>query len=88
MARGGLAQGSRLDGEAGYGLPVGSRLVGTPRVGFSASEYARDERVGYGLGRLDTGSLNFELGVDAQRRESQPQAGTDNGVLGRATIGW
>ncbi len=39
MANGGFAQGNRLEGEAGYGLPVGSRLVGTPRVGFSTSEY-------------------------------------------------
>ena len=71
MAHGGLAQGNRFDGEVGYGLPVGSRLVGTPRVGFSTSEYGRDYRVGYGLGVLDRESLNFELGVDAQRRESR-----------------
>ena len=32
MANGGLASGNRLDGEVGYGLPVGSRFVGTPRV--------------------------------------------------------
>ena len=30
MAQGGVAQGNRLDGEVGYGLPVGSRFVGTP----------------------------------------------------------
>ena len=62
MAHGGLAQGNRFDGEVGYGLPVGSRLVGTPRVGFTTSEYGRDYRVGYGLGVLDRESLNFELG--------------------------
>ena len=39
MAHDGLAQGNRLDGEVGYGLPVGSRFVGTPRGGFSTSEY-------------------------------------------------
>ena len=88
MAHGGLAQGNRLDGEVGYGLPVGSRLVGTPRVGFSTSEYGRNYRVGYGLGLLDRGRVNFELGVDAQRRESQLAGGTDNGFLGRATVGW
>ena len=65
MAHGGVAQGNRLDGEVGYGLPVGSRLVGTPRVGFSPSEYGRDYRVGYGLGLLDRGNVNLELGVDA-----------------------
>ena len=65
MAHGGVAQGNRLDGEVGYGLPVGSRFVGTPRVGFSTSEYGQDYRVGYGLGVLDRESMNFELGVEA-----------------------
>ena len=83
MAHGGFAQGNRLDGEVGYGLPVGSRFVGTPRVGFSTSEYGRDYRLGYGLGVLNRESLNVELGVDAQRRESPMQGG-----LGRAMVGW
>ena len=88
MAHGGLAQGNRLDGEVGYGLPVGTRFVGTPRVGFSTSEYGQDYRVGYGLGVLDRESRTFELGVDAQRRTSPLLGGTSNGVLGRATLGW
>ena len=88
MAHGGVAQGNRLDGEVGYGLPVGSRFVGTPRVGFSTSEYGQDYRVGYGLGVLDRESMNFELGVEAQRRNSSMLGGTSNGMLGRATLGW
>ena len=88
MAHGSFAQGDRLDGEVGYGLPVGSRLVGTPRVGFSTSEYGREYRVGYGLGVLERGNVNFELGVDAQRRESPMLNGAANGFLGRATLGW
>ena len=88
MAHGGLASGNRLDGEVGYGLPVGSRFVGTPRVGFSTSEYGQDYRVGYGLGLLDRDSLAFELGVEAQRRSSPMLGGTSNGMLGRATVGW
>ena len=88
MAHGGLASGNRLDGEVGYGLPVGSRFVGTPRVGFSTSEYGQDYRVGYGLGLLDRESLAFELGVEAQRRNSPMLGGTSNGVLGRVTVGW
>ena len=88
MAHGGFAQGNRLDGEVGYGLPVGSRFVGTPRVGFSTSEYGQDYRVGYGLGLLDRASLAFELGVEAQRRNSPLLGGTSNGMLGRATLGW
>ena len=88
MAHGGVADGNRLEGEVGYGLPVGSRFVGTPRVGFSTSEYGRDYRIGYGLGVLDRERLNLELGVDAHRRESPMLDGTDNGFLGRATLGW
>ena len=88
LAQGSLAQGNRLDGEVGYGLPVGDRFVGTPRVGFSASEYGRDYRVGYGLGVLDRERLHVELGVDAQRRARPMVGGTANGVLGRASLGW
>ena len=88
MAHGGVAQGNRLDGEVGYGLPVGRRFVGTPRIGFSTSEYGQDYRVGYGLGVLDRESLTFELGVEAQRRNSPLLGGTSNGMLGRATLGW
>ena len=87
-AHGGLASGNRLDGEVGYGLPVGRRFVGTPRVGFSTSEYGQDYRVGYDLGLLDRGSLNFQLGVEAQRRNSPMRGGASDGVLGRAMLGW
>ena len=87
-AHGGLASGNRLDGEVGYGLPVGRRFVGTPRVGFSTSEYGQDYRVGYGLGLLDRGSLNFQLGVEAQRRNNPMLGGASDGVLGQATLGW
>ena len=69
MAHGGLAQGNRLDGDVGYGLPVGTRFVGTPRVGFSTSEYGQDYRVGYGLGVLDRESLNLDR---AGRRRAAP----------------
>ena len=29
--------GDRVDAELGYGLPVGARFVGTPRVGLATS---------------------------------------------------
>ena len=80
--------GDRVDAEVGYGLPVGARFVGTPRVGMMTSEHGRDYRVGYGLGVLDRGKVNFELGVDAQRRESAMEGGSSNGFMGRATLGW
>ena len=86
--------GQRLDTEVGYGLPIGSRFVGTPRAGVRTSEYGRDYRIGYGMQVLEQGRLNLELGVNAERRESplfqmQEQGeSTDQRVLGRATVQW
>ena len=88
MAHGSFAEGNRLEGEVGYGMPLGSRFVGTPRVGFTASERGRDYRVGYGLGLLDRRNVQFELGVDAHRREGPMLDGADNRFLGRATLRW
>ena len=86
--------GQRLDTEVGYGMPIGSRFVGTPRAGVRTSEYGRDYRIGYGMQVLEQGKLNLELGVDAERRESplfqmqEQSGGTDQRVLGRATVQW
>ena len=88
MAHGSLAAGNRLDADVGYGLPVGSRFVGTPRFGVRTSEYGRDYRLGYSLGALGGEGTKFELGVDAQRRERALQGGTDHGALARATMQW
>ena len=88
LANGGLASGNRLDGEVGYGLPVGSRFVGTPTFGVGTSASGRDYRLGYRLGALGGAGTKFELGVDAQRRERSLQGGTDHGALARATMRW
>ena len=86
--------GNRLDTEVGYGLPIGARFVGTPRAGMRTSEYGRDYRIGYGMQVLEQGRLNLQLGVDAERRESpiyhlqEQSRGTDQRVLGRATVQW
>ena len=80
--------GDRVDAEMGYGLPVGARFVGTPRVGIGTSAYGRDYRVGYGLGVLEQGKVSFELGAEAQRRESATAGEASNGFMGRATLGW
>ena len=45
--------GDRVDAELGYGLPVGARLVGTPRAAVSTSQYGRDLRMGYTLGEAE-----------------------------------
>ena len=88
MAEGSVAAGNRLDTDMGYGLPVGHRFVGTPRIGFATSKYGRDYRLGYSLGVLGGEGLAFEVGIDAQRRESPLQGGTDHGALARATVRW
>ena len=86
--------GNRLDTEVGYGLPIGTRFIGTPRAGVRTSEYGRDYRVGYGMQVLEQGRLNLELGIDAERRQSpvfhlqKQSGGTDQRVLGRATVQW
>ena len=46
-------------------VDAGACFVGTPRVGLTNPRYGRDYRVGYGLGVLDRGKVNFELGVEA-----------------------
>ena len=84
----------RLDTEVGYGLPIGARFVGTPRAGVRTSEYGRDYRIGYGMQVLEQGKLNLQLGIDAERRENplfqmqEQGAGSDQRVLGRATVQW
>ena len=87
--------GNRLDTEVGYGLPIGARFVGTPRIGLRTSEYGRDYRIGYGMQVLEQGNLSLQLGIDAERRESpvfhhlqHERAGADQRVIGHASLGW
>ena len=51
MAGGGMLPGggNRLATEVGYGLPVGSLFVGTPRIGVRNSQYGRDYQHTYQL---------------------------------------
>ncbi len=84
----GPGSGDRIDAELGYALPVGSRLVGTPRFGVTTSEYGRDYRLGYKLTLLQRGTMNFEFGLDAQRRESLLQEKPDHSLMGRVTATW
>ena len=83
--QGGVVQGNRLAGEIGHGTLAGARLAATPRVEVSTSPYGRAYRVGYGLGVLEHGKVNFELGVDAQRSES-PMCGTGSGHRGGGLV--
>ena len=52
----------RLDGKVGYGLPFGSRFVGTPWVGFATSAHGRDYRLGYSIGALGDEGMTFRPG--------------------------
>ena len=79
-----------------YGLPVGSRFVGTPRVGLRTSEYGRDYCAGYGIQVLKEGQVRLQLGVEAERRVSPvfglgqglgpAGGGADQRVLGQASV--
>lgn len=89
--------GNRLDTEVGYGLLIGARFVGTPRIGLRTSEYGRDYRIGYTLNALEQDAINLQLGIDAERRESPmfyglgqgpERSGADQRVIGHATLGW
>ena len=75
-------------GLAAYGMPVGGRLVGTPRFGIGTSGHGRDYRLGYGLTVAQDGAMHFDLGVYANRRESLAQGGAEHGVGGRLTARW
>ena len=94
MASGGLASGNRLDGEVGYGLPVGSRFVGTPRAGIRTSEYGQDYRLGYSMGVLEASDLTLHIGIEAEQRQvpafllQDGAESRDQRVIGRATVEW
>ena len=88
--RGGHRQARRrsLDSRIGYGLRHGNRLVGTPRIGVRNSVYGRSWQVGYGLELIERGSMNFQLNIEAERRKNPMIDRADNGIVGRATVGW
>ena len=85
---------NRLDTEIGYGVPIGTRLVGTPQIGFRNSEYGRDYRVGCRMEMVETRGVNVELGVNAEHRESPlyslngGEQQTDRRSSAQATIHW
>ena len=79
--------GRQVDAEVGYGLPAG-RFVGTPSVGVGTSQYGRDYRLGYRLGLLERGGLDFGLDVSGTRRESVMTPVPDHQVMTSATVTW
>ena len=79
--------GGQVNAEVGYGLPAG-RFVGTPSVGVGTSQYGRDYRLGYRLGLLERGGLDFGLDVSGTRRESTMTPEPDHQVVTSATVTW
>ena len=79
--------GGQVNAEVGYGLPVG-RFVGTPSVGLGTSQYGRDYRLGYRLGLLERGGLDFGLDVSGTRRKSIMTPVPDHQVVTSATVTW
>lgn len=88
MASGGMLAGNLLEAELGYGMPVETWLVGTPRFGVATSTYGRDYRLGYGLRVLQVGATSIEFGVGAGRRETTAFGSADHGALSRLTASW
>ena len=66
--------------------PFSSDANELPSVALT-TPYGRDYRLGCGLGLLERGKT-FDLGVDAQRRESPMDGRATNGFMGRATLRW
>ncbi len=80
--------GGRIDADFGYALPVGSTMVGTPRLGISASGSGRDYRLGYDLSTLQLSALDLQLGIDAHRRDIPGRTAAEHSVQGRLTGSW
>ena len=60
----------------------------TPSVGIGTSQYGRDYRLGYRLGLLERGGLDFGLDVSGTRRESVMTPVPDHQVMTSATVTW
>ena len=88
LANGGHAAAGSLAADLSYGMAVGGRLVGTPRIGFGTSGMGRDYRFGYGLGLIGATGPAFEFGADVQRRESINGNGVDHALVARFTARW
>ena len=78
----------RVDAEVGYGMSLfGGGFTGTPNVGFGVSEAARDLRLGWRLSPSGGGG-DFELDLDAVRREGVDDGDAEHGVRLTSRIRW
>ena len=96
--RGGAAVAVRVARRAGGvwtdGCGAGLWPAGGPPLGEHAAarlrnfDLRRDYRLGYSFGALGVEKMDFELGVETQRRERRLHNGSDLRVLGRASVRW
>ena len=91
-ARGDHVSGGSVLTDLGYGMALGDRLIGTPRVGFGTSAMGREYRLGYSVGVLRGEGLEFELGIDAEHREHMNLldnlGSAERALVARATARW
>ena len=82
------AGGNRLDSRVGYGLPLGSRLVGTPQFGVLNRQHGRSYRVGYAIRPRNADKLQIEIGIDAERRDRGGLGPAANSIRTGANVSW
>ena len=81
-------EGHLLDAQLGYGLPIGTRFVGTPPFGVTMSVYGRNYRLGYAMGTIQRETVTRDIRSDTRVRQGSLVGGTDKGFIGRASLSW
>ena len=81
--------GGQVNADLGYGLPLGARFVGTPRVlAIRPRRTAATTGWATSSGCSAVRNCTSRLGWTRSGREKQQIGGASNGVVGRASIGW
>ena len=78
---------TRLEGRMGYGfLLLGEELIGTPEFTLGYSGGVRDYRMGYQMGLARGEAAEFDLGIEAHRRENSHDTQPEHGIKLKATL--
>lgn len=78
---------ARLEGRMGYGfLLPGKELIGTPEFTLGYSGGVRDYRMGYRMGLARGETAEFDLGIEAHRRENSLDAQPEHGIKLKGTL--
>ena len=88
-AKGEADPSSRFDAEVGYGVTLfGDRFTDTPNVGFGMPKTARDNRIGWRLTSAVKGEPDFEVSLDATRREAVNDNTGEHNVMLCSLVRW